>query len=177
MQNTRAIILSYILSLFNSFHKRLFSLSCLGVQVVFDYKIYLLETIGICGAFLASSDFLVYVKFTPDLKTASSRNKHILLKNKFSQVKLVIWCITCHKICRKLIFLFQMQLFISKPQSELWDISLQAGGCSAVPTVRICNRPFIFHRGWGIVNLSFSLVCILIRWFSLKIHNHTFTAI
>jgi len=26
------------LSLFNSFHKRWFSLSCLGVQVVFDYK-------------------------------------------------------------------------------------------------------------------------------------------
>ena len=26
------------LSLFNYFHKRLFSLSCLGVQIVFDYK-------------------------------------------------------------------------------------------------------------------------------------------
>jgi len=41
----RTIILSYILlelSLLVTFHKRWFSLSCLGVQVVFDYKICLL---------------------------------------------------------------------------------------------------------------------------------------
>jgi len=34
-------------------------LSCLGVQVVFDYKICLLWTIDFWGVFLASSDFLV----------------------------------------------------------------------------------------------------------------------
>ena len=41
----RTIILSYILlelSLLNSFHKRCFSLSCLGGQVVFDNKFCLL---------------------------------------------------------------------------------------------------------------------------------------
>jgi len=66
VQKIRTIILSYILlelSLLITFHKRLFSLSCLGVQVVFDYKICLLQTIGIWGAFFASSDFLVSVCF------------------------------------------------------------------------------------------------------------------
>ena len=41
MQKTRTIILSYILlelSRLITFHKRWFPLSCVGVQVVFDYK-------------------------------------------------------------------------------------------------------------------------------------------
>jgi len=44
-KETRTIILSYILlelSLLNYFHKKWFSLSCLGVQVVFDYNFCLL---------------------------------------------------------------------------------------------------------------------------------------
>ena len=51
---------SWIISLY-FFHKRLFSLSCLGVQVVLDYKFCLFLTIAIWGAFFASSDFLVLV--------------------------------------------------------------------------------------------------------------------
>ena len=39
----------------------MFSLSCLGVQVVLDYKFCLFLTIAIWGAFFASSDFLVLV--------------------------------------------------------------------------------------------------------------------
>ena len=34
-------------------------MSCLGLQVVLDYKFGLLSTIAIWGAFFASSDFLV----------------------------------------------------------------------------------------------------------------------
>jgi len=41
----------------------LFSLSCLGVQVVLDCKFCLLYTIVIWGAFFASSDFLVFFYF------------------------------------------------------------------------------------------------------------------
>ena len=47
-------------------------MSCLSLQVVFDYKICLLLTIGIWGAFLASRDFLV--------KIVLVENKHIELK-------------------------------------------------------------------------------------------------
>jgi len=36
--NNQNPILHFTFSLFNSFHKMWFSLSCLGVQVVFDYK-------------------------------------------------------------------------------------------------------------------------------------------
>jgi len=45
VRKTRTIILPYILlelSLFITFHERWFSLSCLGLQVVFDYKTCLL---------------------------------------------------------------------------------------------------------------------------------------
>ena len=58
VRKTRTIILSYILlelSLFITFHKRWFSLSCLGVQVVFDYNIL---TFSIDNRHLGS-DFLV----------------------------------------------------------------------------------------------------------------------
>ena len=58
VQKTRTIILPYILSLFISVHKRWFSFSCLGVQVVLDYKFFL------WGAFIASGDFLVCFRIT-----------------------------------------------------------------------------------------------------------------
>jgi len=57
-KNYLTFYLSY-LSL-NLFIKRWFSLSCLGVQVVFDYKFCLLYTICIWGAFLPSSELLVF---------------------------------------------------------------------------------------------------------------------
>jgi len=41
-KNHNPILHFTISPLLRTFHKKLFSLSCLGVQVVFDYKIYLL---------------------------------------------------------------------------------------------------------------------------------------
>ena len=57
----KTIILSYMLTELSHHQKRLFSLSCLGVQVVLAYKLCLLQTLGIWGTFLASSDFLVII--------------------------------------------------------------------------------------------------------------------
>jgi len=55
---TRTIHFTWVISP-NLFHKRWFSLSCLGVQVVLDYKFSLSQTLGNWGAFIAHSDFLV----------------------------------------------------------------------------------------------------------------------
>ena len=71
------------------FHKRLFSLSCFGVQVVLDYKFCLVYAIGIWGAFLASSDFLVFIAFKLPIKknSNSGRMHHFAsLLSKYAQV-------------------------------------------------------------------------------------------
>ena len=86
VQKTRTIILSYILlelSLFITFHKRWFSLSCLGVQVVFDYTICLLKKIGTWGTFLDSrhvlvcfGGFLSKESFISQCVSSTSKNDH-----------------------------------------------------------------------------------------------------
>jgi len=71
------------------FHKRLFSLSCFGVKVVLDYKFCLVYAIGIWGAFLASSDFLVFIAFKLPIKIVSNsgRMHHFAsLLSKYAQV-------------------------------------------------------------------------------------------
>ena len=76
----RTIILSYILSLFNSFHKRWFSLSCLRVQVVLDYKFCFKRQQAFGGAFLASSE-KNYLRTFKDILKSQTMSWHPIRSN------------------------------------------------------------------------------------------------
>ena len=56
----------------------LFSVSCLGVQVVLYYKFCLLQTIGIWGTFIVSSDFLLVVVHSMCYETLVKQNTYTL---------------------------------------------------------------------------------------------------
>ena len=119
------ILTSYILHLsLISFHKRLFSLPWFGVQVMLDYKFYLLQTIGMWGPFITFRDLLVllncfqnFISSSNFLKIVSNsaRMHHFasLLLKCFQQFQLQEHRFKLHQQCKTLVYRSVLQVMSS----------------------------------------------------------------